>query len=141
MGSVDRVLVVDDDAALRNLTALVCRRAGFDVDTACDGARALEMIRSTEYLVAILDLQMPNMNGFDVIEQLQSLRRRPAIIVLTALPPSAYVGLDPSVVQAIVRKPFDVDLLSAMIGELASLARKQWGTDLSDSDHSESLPS
>jgi len=124
--SRERVLVVDDDPALRSLLALICSRAGFEVDVAADGAQALEAIATTEYLLAILDLQMPNMNGFDVIQVLRARSRRPSIIVLTALPPSALGGLNPDVVQAIVRKPFDISMLTAMLTELAGVARQQW---------------
>ena len=122
----ERVLVVDDDAALRSLLLLICRRAGFEVDQAADGALALQAITNTEYLVVILDLQMPNMNGFDVIHELRARRRRPSIIVLTALPPSALIGIDAHIVQAIARKPFDVDLLTSMLVELAAVARREW---------------
>jgi len=124
--SIERVLVADDDAALRNLLVLICRRAGFEVDIASDGSQALQAIANTEYLLVILDLQMPNTNGFDVVEALRARPRRPSVIVLTALPPSAVVGLDPAVVQAVVRKPFDVDLLTLMLSELAAAARQEW---------------
>lgn len=125
----ERVLVVDDDAGLRSLLALICRRAGFNVDVANDGAQALHLMSNNSYLVAILDLQMPRVNGFDVIRQLRSKMPRPSIIVITALPPSASIGLDASVVQAVVRKPFDVDLLTTMLNELATAARTEWAKD------------
>ena len=118
--------MVDDDAALRQLMALVCRRAGFDVDMAADGGEALRLIEQQDYVVVTLDLQMPNVNGYDVVKRLRSRSRRPSIIVLTALPPHAYSGLDAGVVQAIIRKPFDVDLLTTMINELAEIAREEW---------------
>ena len=138
---IERVLVADDDAALRNLLVLICRRAGFEVDIAGDGTQALQAIAKTEYLLVVLDLQMPNTNGFDVVEALRARQRRPSVIVLTALPPSAVVGLDPAVVQAIVRKPFDVDLLTLMLAELASTARQEWSAaSEQDSDNSAVAP-
>jgi two-component system nitrogen regulation response regulator GlnG len=120
--SAQRVLVIDDDGALRSLLSLICRRAGFDVDVAGNGEEALRAIDANDYLVAILDLQMPNMNGFDVIARLAARPRRPFIIVMTALPPAALMGLDPSVVQVIIRKPFDVELVGGMLSELARIA-------------------
>lgn len=130
----DRVLVVDDDAALRSLLVLICRRAGFEVDVAKDGGQALECIARNDYLVAILDLQMPHVNGFDVIQVLRARSRRPAIIVMTALPPSALAGLDANVVQAVVRKPFEVDLLTGMLTELAATARSEWAATTGESE-------
>src|SRR5207253_41942 len=91
---------------------------------------ALQLIGRHHYLVVTLDLQMPNMNGFDVIRELRSRRPRPSILVLTALPPSAYTNLDAGVVQAIVRKPFDVELLSSILTDLALTARQERQSDL-----------
>jgi DNA-binding response OmpR family regulator len=120
--SKDRVLVVDDDDALRSLLALICRRSGFEVDQASNGGAALDAIARNEYMVAILDLQMPNLNGFDVIEKLAARPRRPFILVMTALPASALTGLNAAVVQAIIRKPFDAELLGGLLSELAKLS-------------------
>ena len=120
--SAERILVIDDDRALRSLLALICRRAGFEVDVAGNGEEALQAIAANDYLIAILDLQMPNMNGFDVITRLAERSRRPFIIVMTALPPAGLMGLDPSVVQVVIRKPFDVDLVGGMLSELARSA-------------------
>jgi DNA-binding response OmpR family regulator len=120
--SAERVLVIDDDGALRNFLALICRRAGFDVDLAGNGEEALEAIAANDYLIAILDLQMPNTNGFDVITRLAARPRRPFILVMTALPPAALMGIDPSVVQVIIRKPFDVELVGGMLSELARIS-------------------
>ena len=121
----ERVLVVDDDAGLRSLIALICRRAGFQVDTAADGNAALKLMSEHRYLLVTLDLQMPHTNGFDVITRLSQTRPRPAIIVITAMPPATYMGLDPGVVQAVVRKPFDVDLLTGIVSEVAASAFAQ----------------
>lgn len=136
---LEKVLVVDDDKALRGLLALVGRRASFEVDLAGDGVQAMQAMESTEYLVVILDLQMPNMNGFDVIQKLRARERRPSIIVLTAMPSSALIELDPNVVQAIIRKPFDVNLLTGILTELAATAHQEWIARpvLSDADADE----
>jgi DNA-binding response OmpR family regulator len=119
----ERVLVVDDDNGLRNLITLICRRAGFTVDSANDGASALKLMETHRYLLVTLDLQMPQINGFDVVARLAKQKDRPAIIVITAMPASTYLGLDPKVVQAVIRKPFDVDLLSGIVTEVATHAR------------------
>lgn len=138
---LERVLVVDDDKALRGLLALVGRRAGFEVDLAGDGVQALQAMAGTDYLVVILDLQMPNMNGFDVIQELRARERRPSIIVLTAMPTSSLIGLDGNVVQAVIRKPFDVNLLTGILTELAATARREWvAAPVSEADADEAIP-
>jgi DNA-binding response OmpR family regulator len=126
-----RVLVVDDEEQLRNLLALICRRAGYEVDMATDGEQALRLIDQNDYLVMVLDLQMPRVNGFDVANRILSRKPRPNVLVLTALPPSATLGLPPQVVQAVIRKPFDVELLAGLVQELAeaALAERERSSD------------
>lgn len=57
--AVPRVLIVDDDLAIRSLLEVMCRRLGYRCETASDGARALEMLATKSYDVALLDLVMP----------------------------------------------------------------------------------
>lgn len=90
-----------------------------DVDVAADGQEALTMIERRNYAIVLLDLQMPRANGFDVVERLRTKDPRPIIIVVTALPRSQTVHLDTNVVQAIVRKPFDIAFLGDIIAGTA----------------------
>jgi DNA-binding response OmpR family regulator len=115
-----RVLVVDDDPGVRSLVALICRRAGCHADEASDGAEALRLLDQNFYSVVVLDLQMPMVNGFDVVAQLKTRRPRPCVLVLSALPRIATATLDADVVQAVVRKPFDIDMLSGLVSDLAA---------------------
>jgi DNA-binding response OmpR family regulator len=113
------ILIADDDPAIRSLLRLIVERAGLDVDVASDGHEALTMIERKNYALVLLDLQMPRANGFDVVERLRTMDLRPVIIVVTALPLSQTVQLDTNVVQAIVRKPFDVSFLADIIAGTA----------------------
>lgn len=124
---MDKVLVADDDPALRSLLRLVARRAGFDVDVACNGQEALEMIRENTYLIAIVDLMMPLMNGYEVVERLALLDDRPGLIVVTAMTDTYVKGLDGNVVHSIVRKRFDVEMLRGVLTELATALRESRG--------------
>src|SRR5688500_13809006 len=116
---MDKVLVADDDPALRSLLRLVARRAGFDVDMACNGQEALDMIRQNSYLIAIVDLMMPLMNGYELVERLAAVEDRPGLVVVTAMSDTYIQGLDGNVVHSIVRKPFDVEMLRGVLTELA----------------------
>jgi len=109
-----RILIVDDDSSIRTLLSVVAARAGVDSDVAGDGVEAMAKIAATRYDVIVLDLQMPRMNGFDLIRELRGVKPRPAVIVLTALPATHHVILDPSVVHCIVRKPFDLGTFMAL---------------------------
>jgi two-component system response regulator VicR len=117
---VPRVLIADDDPAIRPLVVVICNRLGFICDGAPDGETALERIRSTEYDVVLLDLMMPKLSGFEVIEALHELPRRPAVIVLTALGSKQTEGVvDGNVVHALIHKPFELDELTALIAQTA----------------------
>lgn len=126
---MDKVLVADDDAALRSLLRLVARRAGFEVDTASNGQEALDLIRKNNYLIAIVDLMMPLMNGYEVVERVAEMQDRPGLIVVTAMTDTYVSGLDGNVVHSIVRKPFDVEMLRGVLTELASVLRAAKRTD------------
>ena len=82
----DRVLIVEDEADVRELIRLQLRAAGFDVLEACNGAEGLAMAKQDLPSVIILDLMMPEMNGVEVC---RALRRNPStsripILMLTA---------------------------------------------------------
>jgi DNA-binding response OmpR family regulator len=121
---MDKVLVADDDPALRSLLRLVARRAGFEVDMACNGHEALELIQKNSYLIAIVDLMMPLMNGYEVVERVAAMEERPGLIVVTAMTDSYVSNLDGNVVHSIVRKPFDVEMLRGVLTELAAVIRE-----------------
>ncbi len=82
-----RILIAEDDAALRLLLRLVLHRAGHQVSEARDGVEALEAISRETFDVVLLDNLMPRMSGIEVLEAVQLLRRveRPLILVISAL--------------------------------------------------------
>jgi len=115
-----RVLIVDDEAPVRGLLRVIAERCGLAVDEAKDGYECIEHIERNTYDVVLLDLAMPWLNGLEVIEYLKRKDIHPAVIVLTAMTRWNFAGVDPDVVHCIVRKPCDVDLLSAMLCAAAS---------------------
>lgn len=111
MRSPKRILVVDDDDAIRTLVMTVLRRRGYHVDVARNGVEALAMIGERRYALIVLDLMMPRMSGYDVIDRLGrlSVMLRPQVLVLTAgQEPRSF---DPQLVLGTIHKPFDVELL------------------------------
>ena len=106
-----RVLVVDDDTAIRALLLTILRRRGISADAAADGAEALDRLGRCHYAVMLLDLMMPRQSGWDVLGEIARWprERRPITIVLTA--GSEPRALDPTLVAGTIRKPFDVEML------------------------------
>jgi excisionase family DNA binding protein len=80
-----RVLVVDDEASIRDLLSKTLALAEYDVDTAGDGAAALDRMRSTTpgYDLLIADLKMPGMDGLTLIRQVKKIKADLPVIIIT----------------------------------------------------------
>jgi DNA-binding response OmpR family regulator len=112
------ILIVDDDAAIRELIAETLNDEGYSVVQASDGARALDILRdSTEPLVVLLDLMMPRMSGKDVLQAVAADRRLAtthAYVLITAAEhslPLPFVHLLTVLKVPILPKPFDLRVL------------------------------
>jgi adenylate cyclase len=121
-----QVLVVDDNAATRDVLARRLTREGHQVVTAANGASALELVATQEFDLVLLDLIMPEMNGFEVLRRLKATEHTSHVPVIVI---SALDELD-SVVRCIesgaedyLTKPFNPVLLRARIS--ASLEKKR----------------
>ena len=122
------ILIAEDDPSIRQLLSMLVRKAGHTVETAADGASALSLLRGSEYDVMLLDLMMPQMGGFTVVDELRStaphLLRR--CIVVTATGPREHEFLRNDVFR-VIRKPFDVDELWRTIEECGAAGRLDSG--------------
>jgi excisionase family DNA binding protein len=78
-----RILVVDDEASIRDLLAKTLALAEYDVDTAPDGRSALERMRMTPYDLLIADLKMPGMDGLTVIREAKRYKADLPVIIIT----------------------------------------------------------
>jgi excisionase family DNA binding protein len=78
-----RVLVVDDEASIRDLLSKTLALAEYDVDTAPDGTTALDRMRAFSYDLLIADLKMPGMDGLTLIRQAKRIKADLPIIIIT----------------------------------------------------------
>lgn len=107
-----RILVVDDSASVRKFVSVSLEMQGFSVITASDGMEALEKLPGEEVNLVITDLNMPNMDGFELIK---TLRENPAykelpIIVLTSLSDQGSKEQGKALgVESFVVKPFSLE--------------------------------
>ncbi len=113
------LLIVDDDRAIRDLLAKVAQREGFEVDTARDGVEALEMMERKAYSLAVVDLMMPRMSGYELVQRIGALNPRPIVIVATAMANADVASLDDSMVRSVIRKPFDIHAVAEALIETA----------------------
>lgn len=113
------LLVVDDEPAIRKLLQRIAQRAGFEVASARDGVDALEMFSVRSYDIAIVDLMMPRLSGYELVQKLSALEPRPIVIVATALTNGDVATLDDSMVRRVIRKPFDIQAVAEALIETA----------------------
>ena len=117
-----RVLVVDDEASIRDLLSKTLALAEYDVDTAADASTALGRVRAAEYDLLIADLKMPGMDGLTLIRQVKRIRAELPVIIITGF------STESSAIEAVnlgvagyLRKPFRVP-------EVLAAAAKALGT-------------
>jgi len=116
-----RVLIVDDDADIRNLLLTAMRLKSLNVDTATDGKEAMELLREHSYGVVILDLFMPVTDGFAVLDMLEKETVQPVVLVVTGADRSTIEKLDARRIHGVVKKPFDVEELSSIVAACADV--------------------
>lgn len=84
MAEKSRVLVVDDEEALRYLLSTELAAEGYEVETAGDGDEAIEAIKQKDYDVVLLDIKMPRVDGFEVLRFIKQNKPEIKVIMLTA---------------------------------------------------------
>ena len=114
--SVTSVLVVDDEPMVANVFRTFLEASGNRVVTCLDGSSALEAFEDQKFDLALVDLGMPSMDGWEVSKRLNGLRPEFPIILATGWNVSVDDGLERGAqVKAVLRKPFGMqDLTSAM---------------------------
>ena len=104
-----RALIVEDDPAIRRLVEKLLARHNIAIDIAHDGKHAVEFLDQHRYSVIVLDLMMPELNGFEFIEVMKQRNIRTPVAVVSAVSQQALTNLDLDIVKLVISKPFDVD--------------------------------
>lgn len=118
-GGTARILIVEDDHVLTDRIEQVLRPLG-EILSVVDGEKAISHLYDESFDAIVLDLMLPRLSGFDVIRHL--MMHRPellgATIVMTGVGDSSLQFIDPSVLRAVLRKPFDFLELPRLVREL-----------------------
>jgi signal transduction histidine kinase len=128
-GAGGRILVVDDEKLNRVLLATNLQESGYTVETAQDGAQALQMLRARAFDVVLLDLIMPNMDGYQVLAEMRQddlLRRIPVVVISASDETESIARCIEMGATDHLPKPFNPVLLHARIR--ASLASRHQET-------------
>src|SRR4030042_3080343 len=107
-----KVLIADDDKNLRKVLMNELSEEGFDVDAADNGIKTMELLEKNEYDVLLLDLNMPGLNGMDVLKKIKDLEIPTEVIILTAhaTVPTAVDAMKLGAYDYLT-KPFKVEVL------------------------------
>ena len=114
-----RVLVVDDEPTICELIAETLRESGYRVDTASNGAEALEVMRGRVPNAIVLDVMMPRLNAYGFVARLRvtpGFASIPILIVTASY--GAYEAAERLGAHACLTKPFELDALVDMVGQL-----------------------
>jgi CheY-like chemotaxis protein len=120
-GSDRQILVVDDDREIRTVVDDLLTSEGYNVRTAGNGRQALEILTTWRPVVILLDLSMPEMNGWTFLAHQQAdprLARIPVIVMSAHYNLSRTTSLESA--AAIVPKPFDIERLLTVITTLVA---------------------
>jgi len=125
--STKMILCIEDDQEMIDLIRLILRRSGFEIRGANSGKEGLEIIRKDHPDLVLLDLMMPEMDGWEVYQQMKAdeATKNIPVIVVTAKAQSIdkVLGLHIAKVDDYIAKPFSPQELSTSIDNV--LARKK----------------
>jgi len=112
-----RALVADDDPAARYLITSVLSRHAITWDEAENGADAVKYLKANEYTIAFVDLLMPRLDGWGVIDYLRTRRgrRNPRLYVVTGVKDQKLSVADQDVVSGLIYKPIDISQVERLV--------------------------
>ena len=127
-GLLARILIAEDNAEIRALVSSILSEEGHKVSVAQNGQQALDMMGDDAPDLLVLDIMMPQVDGYGVLKELRNtgLRDTVKILVLTAkTSESDWVRGYKLGADSYITKPFDIDELTAQVNELLSMTKDQ----------------
>ena len=121
-----RILVIEDDAPLRDWLKQVLNHRGYDVQLSVDGIEGLSRLADASYDVLLLDLIMPRMSGFEVMTALEEKGIRiPTVITSGIVIPGVHDYLKTHPQVRLLSKPYSEEQLREVIEALAEASRRK----------------
>ena len=120
MTVASRLLIADDEEAIRAILSTVFSEAGYEVDQASDGREALERFRAKRHRVVVTDLVMPGLNGGELAREVRKLEPDAVVVVLTGSGPEEKAKTAPFPYTARLDKPVDLNTLLHLVQRLDS---------------------
>ena len=117
-----RALIADDDPVARYLIANILSANGFAFDEASNGAEAVKCLKQNEYSIIFLDLLMPRIDGWGVLDFMRSMKadKMPDLFVITGVQNQSISAADQKVVTGVIYKPLNPDEVGRAIKQAAA---------------------
>jgi CheY-like chemotaxis protein len=113
-----RVLVVDDEPAVRQLSSRMLQRLGYVAEAAAEGAEALQRIEARTPDLVLADVMMPGMDGRELRERLLAIRPELPVVLMSGHPAAEQLRSDLNGAQEFwLEKPFTISVLAATLRE------------------------
>ena len=122
MPTAKKILVVDDERGLRYLLSDVLTSEGFEVRMAKDGQESLDQLRGRRFDLVITDIQMPRLDGIEMLKVMKKRGRKEKVIIMTGNPTDRRLsGTDMPQVMSHLQKPIQIDdFLEAVVAAMAT---------------------
>ena len=116
-----RILVVDDDPEIRRILVTALRLKSLNADEAVDGGAAISLLREHRYAVVLLDIMMPDVDGFAVLDAIEQDANPPVVLVVSGAGKHVLDRVNTSKIHGIVKKPFDPLEIAEVVSACAEI--------------------
>ena len=117
-----KILVVDDEKAVRNSFLLTFEDSDYDVDTAESGTQGISKVKNQEYALIFLDLKMPEMSGVETLKEIKKIKKNIPVYIITAFHKDFFHDLENAVNQGyefeLLQKPLKSDRLFEIVDNI-----------------------
>lgn len=123
--ATQRILIVDDEAPVRDVLIKFFKKEGFEVHDAASGTEALALVEEKDFDVVLTDLKMPGPDGIEVLREIKRIAPETAVLILTGYPTrettAEAMALDG---DGYVSKPIELNQLKSLV--LQGLVLSKW---------------
>jgi len=132
MAALKEILVADDEAGIRALLFDVLSKEGFRVTLAKDGKETLDQMKKRRFDLIITDIDMPRLDGIDLLKKMKEKGRREKVIIMSGMGPERIITAENIVpIYKMLEKPFPMNrFLEIVTAALADSGRKSKGSGI-----------
>ena len=112
-----KILVVDDEYLIRNVIKEYCQSEGYKVDEASNGEEAIDKVYENEYDLIIMDIMMPDMDGYEASKEIKEIKDIPIIMVTARSQLEDKMIGEETGVNEYITKPFELDAIVKKVEE------------------------